>query len=46
MEFTHKEIIEEMQANFPLQTTICLQNIEIRKLKEENERLRHGENNH
>tara|TARA_R100001163_G_C5029274_1_gene169958 strand:+ start:385 stop:528 length:144 start_codon:yes stop_codon:yes gene_type:complete len=43
MEIKSEEILEELQNVFAKELTIAVQNVQIRKLQEENEKLKNGE---
>jgi hypothetical protein len=43
MEIKNEDILNELQNVFPKELTIAVQNVQIRKLQEENEKLKNGE---
>jgi hypothetical protein len=45
VEIKREEIIQELQNVFPKELTIAAQNVQIRKLQEENEKLKNNDEN-
>lgn len=45
MDIKSEEILEELQNVFPKELTIAVHNVQIRKLKEENEKLKNNNEN-
>ncbi len=45
MEIQREEILEELQNIFSKELTIAVQNVQIRKLQEENEKLKNNDEN-